>query len=82
MTQTLNKVTFGHLLTVLAVILIPLLVWGVSIENRFEQVIDNTADIQEIKQTDKELETQMDKNHSEVMKVLLEIKVEQAKAHN
>ena len=79
MTQTLNQVTFGHLLTILAVILIPLLVWGVSIENRFEQVIDNTADIKEIKQTDKNLENKIEANQKEIMIVLLKIQVEQAK---
>jgi len=81
MTQTLNKVTFGHLLTILAIILIPLLVWGVSIENRFEQVIDNTEDIKDLEKEDKSLEDTIDTNHIEIMKVLLEIQIEQAKAH-
>ena len=76
MTQTLNKVTFGHLLTILAIILIPLLVWGVSIENRFEQVTHNTTHIQELTKEDKRSAIKQENQYDEVIQLLNDIKLQ------
>ena len=39
-------VTFAHILIVLGSIIIPLILWGINVENRFVQVNFNTKEIQ------------------------------------
>lgn len=51
-----NQVTFSHILAVLSIIVIPLFVWGASVETRFGKVIDNTEDIEEVKKAVKSAE--------------------------
>ncbi len=61
-----KEVTFGNILAILASIIIPLIVWGVSVETRFSKVVENTEDVIELKFDTKE-------NHKEVMAKLHEI---------
>ena len=49
-----NIVTFGHAVTILSIIVLPLIGWGVSVETRFEGSKANTLEIEENK---KEIET-------------------------
>jgi len=64
----MNKtVTFGHILTVLAIIIIPLMVWGINVERRFEHVITNSEDINELKINYIQSSNVIQKNHIEVM---------------
>ncbi|MEK0369723.1 MAG: hypothetical protein QQN55_01010 [Nitrosopumilus sp.] len=77
-----KQVTFGHILTILAMIIIPLFLWGVNVERRFEQTIDNTKSISEIKEDVNDLEEKDDeiiriiqKNQIEVINEFSDVKV-------
>ena len=63
-----KQVTFGHILTILAMIIIPLFLWGVNVERRFEQVIDNKESVLENAINIKSVNIQMQENHDEQMK--------------
>ena len=71
-----KQVTFGHILTILAIIIIPLMVWGINVERRFEQVIDNTTEIKELKTEKKEMNNIISENHEEVMNGLHNIELQ------
>lgn len=73
----MNKtVTFGHILTILAIIIIPLFIWGINVEVKLEQVNDNSEDIVELKKDSKLTNIIMQKNHIEVMKQLHNIELQ------
>jgi cell division protein YceG involved in septum cleavage len=73
----MNKtVTFGHILTILAIIIIPLFIWGINVEVKLEQVNDNSEDIIELKKDSKLTNIIMQKNHIEVMKQLHNIELQ------
>ena len=64
----MNKtVTFGHILTLLAIIVIPLMVWGINVEKRFEHVIVNSKNINELKINYIQSSNIIQNNHIEVM---------------
>lgn len=63
-----NQVTFGHLLTIVSILVIPLIVWGVNVESRFQQVIYNKESVQENTINIKSVNIQMQENHEEQMK--------------
>ena len=46
---------------------LPLMVWGVNVEKRFEQVIDNTGDVKELRMDSKATKRTIQQNHNEVM---------------
>tara|TARA_R110000823_G_scaffold296572_1_gene416567 strand:+ start:354 stop:596 length:243 start_codon:yes stop_codon:yes gene_type:complete len=50
-----TQVNFTHLIALIIGILIPAVVWGVSVETRFEKVYNNTDDIVVLKGDLKEL---------------------------
>ena len=77
-----STVTFGHILTILAIIIIPLFIWGVNVETRFEKTIDNSESINEIKkdvlkleEKDVKMKDLIQKNQIEVIKGISELKV-------
>ncbi len=57
--QMKKQVTFGHILTILAIIIVPLFVWGVNVERRFEKVIVNSEDVKENKSNIKNIQIQL-----------------------
>lgn len=71
-----KQVTFGHILTILAVIVIPLMVWGVNVERRFEHVIDNSKEIQTLKEYTLKSSEKTQLNHDEVMGQLHNIELQ------
>lgn len=71
-----KEVTFGNILALLAVIVIPLIIWGVSVEKRFEQVTTNNNNIVTITLDSKEDREKMQENHDEVIEELHLIKLE------
>lgn len=71
-----KEVTFGNILALLAVIVIPLIIWGVSVEKRFEQVTTNNNNIVTITLDSKEDREKMQENHEELIKELNLIKLE------
>lgn len=44
-----NKVTFGHLLIVLIGIIVPLIIWGTSVERSKDKVRTNSEDIRNLR---------------------------------
>lgn len=73
----MNKtVTFGHILTVLAIIIIPLMVWGINVERRFEHVITNSNSINGLEKDVKSLQEDNNKNYIKILQELTEIKLE------
>lgn len=71
-----KSVTFGHILTILAIIIIPLLYWGVNVEKRLEQVPDNSADIETLKIKEEKAEATSLKRHLEVKEMLHDIQLQ------
>lgn len=63
-----NQVTFVHLLTIVSVLIIPLIIWGVDVESRFQQVIYNKKGVKENTINIKSDRIQMQKNHEEQMR--------------
>lgn len=71
-----KQVTFGHILSFLAIIVIPLLIWGFRVESGLGQTRNNTEDIIELKKDSKLTNIIMQKNHIEVMKGLHNIELQ------
>lgn len=71
-----RQVTFGHILTILSVIVIPLLIWGVSIETRFKQVIQNSKDIEVVTFDLNQSHEKIEQNHLEIMLQLHNIELQ------
>ena len=73
-----QQVTFGHILTILAVLIIPLVIWGATIESRFEQVKTNKESIKKLEKEDTKNVDKAEINHKEIMELLhkIELKVE------
>ena len=76
-----KQVTFGHILSILAIIVLPLLVWGINVETRFEKVIENSNNINIIKIEQKENSLLVNENYIEIIKQLnrIELKVNDKK---
>ncbi len=70
-----NQVTFGHILTVLAIIIIPLILWGINVENRFEQVNFNTKEIQKGRIDFKEYQKENENNYDLILDKLHSIEL-------
>ena len=70
-----KQVTFGNILTILAIIIIPLFLWGVNVERRFEQTINNTEDIQSLQIQGRDMKDLIQKNQIEVIEGISELKV-------
>ena len=71
-----KQVTFGHILTILSVIVIPLMVWGVNVERRFEHVLENTKEIEVLKDYSIKASEKTQLNHDEVMGQLHNIELQ------
>ena len=71
-----KQVTFGHILTILSIIIIPLFIWGINVQVQLKQVEDNSEDIIELKKDSKLTNIIMQKNHIEVMKQLHNIELQ------
>lgn len=61
-----NQVTFTHILSILAIVILPLITWGISVEKRFEKVIVNSEEIEELK-TEAEAVRMTEQEHFEVI---------------
>ena len=55
-----TEVTFGRLLAIISVLVIPILVWGVSVETRFESTKENEEDISENKKSIKDIKSKLE----------------------
>jgi len=62
-----KQVNFGHILGLLSVFVIPLLIWGINVERRFEHVIINTKDINTVTGIILSNQKRIQDNHDEVM---------------
>ncbi len=71
-----KQVTFGHIMTLLSVIVIPLIIWGVNVEKRLETPTMNKEAITEIKADIKSSQNTNQKNFDKVIKQLNDIKLE------
>ena len=74
--QMNKQVTFGHILTFLGIIVIPLIIWGNSIETRFERVIVNSNEIEDLKIESKNADVTIQNNHIEIMQQLHNIELQ------
>lgn len=71
-----KQVTFGHILSFLAIIVIPLLIWGFRVESGLSDIKNNSIDIIELKKDSRLTNIIMQKNHIEVMKGLHNIELQ------
>jgi hypothetical protein len=75
-----KQVTFGHILSFLAIIIIPLLIWGVNLEVRDSRqdkdIFNNKEDITEIKEDTRIMVELIQMNHNETMKGLHNIELQ------
>lgn len=71
-----NKVTFGHAITLLSVLVIPLIIWGVRVENRFTTVEQNRKELDEIKTDIKEVIHNQDSNYKKLYDLMVDIKLQ------
>lgn len=62
-----KQVTFGHILTILGIIVLPLIIWGINVERRFERVIINTAEIEVLKVNQTKFRGIIQNNHLQIM---------------
>lgn len=54
-----NQITFTHLTIILSILVIPLIIWGNSIETRFEQPPQNRLDIEGNKEVIQNIQNQL-----------------------
>ena len=71
-----KQVTFSHIIAILTGILIPILIWGVSVEKMREKVYDNAVEIYELKKAQIDLSKQIYINQLEIIERLNQIKLE------
>ena len=75
-----KQVTFSHILTILAIIVIPLMVWGINVEVRNNEqdskIFNNKEDISEVKKDTKIMVGLIQMNHDETMKGLHNIELQ------
>ena len=75
-----KQITFGHILTILSIIVIPLIVWGVNVEVRNKAqnsaILNNKEDITEVKRDTKVMVGLIQMNHDETMKGLHNIELQ------
>tara|TARA_R110002124_G_scaffold259402_1_gene425253 strand:- start:309 stop:551 length:243 start_codon:yes stop_codon:yes gene_type:complete len=62
-----NQVNFSHLIYLIVGILIPVIIWGVSVETRFKDVYTNKDDIVVLKLDLKELSKNNQNNFDKVL---------------
>ena len=62
-----NQVNFSHLIAVIVGILIPVGIWGVSVETRFEKMYNNSEDIVVLKSDLRELSKNNQNNFDKVL---------------
>jgi len=55
-----TEVTFGRLLAIMSVLVLPLLGWGVSVETRFESTKEDKEDISENKKSIKDIKSKLE----------------------
>ena len=83
--QMNKQVTFGHILTILIMIIFPLLLWGINLEIRNEKqtadILNNSQDIEEIEKDTRIMLEIIQMNHNETMKGLhsIELKLKDKK---
>ena len=65
-----NQVNFSHLIAVIVGILIPVGIWGVSVETRFEKMYNNSEDIVVLKSDLREISKNNQKNFDKVLNKL------------
>ncbi len=77
-----KQVTFGHILTILVMIIIPTLIWTKNVEVRFGNVIQNKKEInlnyryiKDLEKEDDEIKDQIQKNQIEVIQGISDLKV-------
>ena len=77
-----KQVTFGHILTILVMIIIPILIWSKNVEVRFSQVVQNTKtmnenslQIKDLEQSDNDFKDLIHSNQIEVMNEFSDLKV-------
>ena len=74
-----NTVTFGHILSLLAIIVIPLLIWGANVEMRSsdnsKSIIDIKADVGNLEIKGDQMKDLIQKNQIEVIQGISELKV-------
>ena len=75
-----KNVTFGHILTILAIIIIPLFLWGINAEIRIGRNEDNTSinktEIAEIKSEYKKIIELISEKHDKTMEGLHKIELQ------
>ena len=76
-----NQVNFSHLIAVIVGILIPVGIWGVSVETRFEKMYNNSEDIVVLKSDLRELSKSNQINFDKVLIKLhsIDLKLENKK---
>ena len=76
-----NQVNFSHLIAVIVGILIPVVIWGVSVETRFEKMYNNSEDIVVLKSDLRELSKNNQINFDKVLIKLhsIDLKLENKK---
>ena len=65
-----NRVNFSHLIAIMVGILIPLIIWGVSVETRFTVVNNNKETINKIELDLREYSRTSDKNFAKILEKL------------
>lgn len=71
-----KEVTFGHVMALLSILVIPLIIWGVNVETRLERNKMDREDIKYLKENQSRTYEVIHKNQLELMNELGEIRVE------
>lgn len=71
-----KQVTFGHVLTIVSIIVIPLLIWGVNVEVRFERLDKYREDIIYLKESQARTYEVINKNQLEIISKLQELELQ------
>lgn len=71
-----KEVTFGHVMALLSILVIPLIIWGVNVETRLERNKMDREDIKYLKENQSRTYEVIHNNQLELMNELGEIRVE------
>lgn len=71
-----KEVTFGHVMALLSILVVPLIIWGVNVETRLERNKTDREDIRYLKENQSRTYDIINKNQLELMSELSEIRIQ------
>lgn len=71
-----SNITLSGILQLLGVLIIPLVIWGMTIERRFEKVLDNSSELLKHERAIESIKKVNESNYKALFDIMVDIKLE------